>query len=67
MSYAKLASVYRKSKETKNAREALTSGRAIIARLVEEHPDWTEWKRDLAWFDAQIAELGEAAREAPKP
>ena len=60
MSYAKLGDAYRKSNETAEAREALASGRAIIAKLVEQHPDWAEWKRDLAWFDARIAELGEA-------
>ena len=59
MSYAKLASVYRASNETAKASEALASGRAIIAKLVGEHPDWAQWKQDLAWFDAQIAELSE--------
>ena len=59
---------YRKSNETEKAREALTSGRAIIAKLVEQHPDWAQWRQDLAWFDAQIAQLGEAsAKETPKP
>ncbi|MBV8106944.1 MAG: hypothetical protein JO223_20415, partial [Hyphomicrobiales bacterium] len=68
VSYAKLAIAYGKSNETEKAREALTSGRAIIAKLVEQHPDWGQWKQDLAWFDEQIAELGEAsAKEMPKP
>ena len=59
MSFAKLASVYRESKDTAKASEALASGRTIIAKLVEKHPDWAQWKKDLAWFDAQIAELRE--------
>ena len=40
------------------ARDHLTAGRAIIAQLVEQYPAWAEWKRDLAWFDRQIAMLG---------
>jgi len=36
------------------AREAFAAGRAIIAQLVAQHPDWVEWKKDLAWFDQQI-------------
>jgi hypothetical protein len=47
-------------KETGKAREALTKGRAIIALLVAEHPDWAEWKQDLAWFDEQLAALDAA-------
>lgn len=40
------------------ARQNLTAGRAIIADLVAKFPDWAVWKRDLAWFDAQIAAVG---------
>jgi hypothetical protein len=58
----------RKSNDTEKARKAFTSGRAIIAKLVEPRPDWVEWKQDLTKFDAQIAELGEASsKEMPKP
>ena len=58
----------RKSSETEKAHEALTSGRAIIAKLVDQHPDWAEWKQDLARFDALIAQLGEGPpKEMPKP
>jgi hypothetical protein len=35
----------------------LTAGRTIIARLTETYPDWSQWKKDLAWFDGQIATL----------
>jgi hypothetical protein len=38
----------------------MTKGRAIVARLVADNPDWAEWKRDLAWFDAQLAALDAA-------
>ena len=43
--------------ESEKAREALIKGHAIIAELVAKHPDWVEWKQDLAWFDAQLAAL----------
>jgi hypothetical protein len=56
-SYARLAFAYRKAAEPGKAREALTAGRAISARLVAQFPDWSQWKQDLAWFDRQIAEL----------
>ena len=39
------------------AREALAAGRAIIAQLVAQYPDWAQWKQDLAWFDQQINAL----------
>jgi hypothetical protein len=39
------------------ARQQLAAGRAIIARLVEQYPAWAQWKKDLAWFDDQIAGL----------
>ena len=63
-----MADAYRGSNGTENARQALASGRVIIAKLVEQYPDWAQWKQDLAWFDEQIAEPGEApAKKAPKP
>jgi hypothetical protein len=33
------------------------AGRAIIATLVEQHPEWAQWKQDLDWFDQQIGSL----------
>jgi hypothetical protein len=59
VSYRKLATAYRKAAEPAKAREVLTAGRAISARLVAQFPDWSQWKQDLAWFDQQIAELKE--------
>jgi hypothetical protein len=35
----------------------LRQGRAIIVRMTNLSPDNAVWKRDLAWFDEQIAEL----------
>jgi hypothetical protein len=39
------------------AREALATGRAIMAQLVAQFPGWSQWKQDLPWFDQQIAAL----------
>ena len=58
MSHAKLANAYRKAGQLPQAREQLIAGRTIIARLTETYPDWSQWKKDLAWFDGQIAALG---------
>jgi hypothetical protein len=50
VAYAKLADGYRTAGQ-------LPEARAIIAHLVAQHPDWAEWKKDLTWFDGQIAAL----------
>ena len=57
VSYGKLANAYRTAGQLPQAREQLTAGRTIIARLTETYPDWSQWKKDLAWFDGQIAAL----------
>jgi hypothetical protein len=49
--------VYRKANRLTDARAALAAGRDIIARLVQRHPAWSQWRNDLAWFDQQIAAL----------
>ena len=56
-SHAHLAFAYRKAAQPAQAREALAAGRAIIAPLVAQFPQWSQWKQDLVWFDQQIAEL----------
>jgi hypothetical protein len=56
-SYGNLAIVYLKSKQVSQAREALAAGRAILAPLTEQHPEFAQWKQGLAWFDRQIAAL----------
>jgi tetratricopeptide (TPR) repeat protein len=57
--YARLADVYRRSKDREKALAALRAGKAIMDRLVKLSPDNASWKRDLAWFDQQIAALTE--------
>ena len=61
VSYANIGGTYRKLNDTAKAREALAAGRAIIGKLVEQHPDQTQWKQDMAWIDVQIAELGKTS------
>jgi hypothetical protein len=39
------------------ASEILSAGQNIIARLVTQFPEQHQWKRDLVWFDQQIAAL----------
>jgi Tetratricopeptide repeat len=55
-SYGRLADVYRQSKDRRKALAALRQGKAIMDRLVKLS---ASWKRDLAWFDQQIAALTE--------
>lgn len=57
VSYWKLGILLADMRETRQAREALTKGRAIMAEAVGQHPDWAEGKQDLEKFDAQIARL----------
>jgi hypothetical protein len=38
-----------------SAREEFVAGRMIMARVVKQNPGWAEWKKDLAWFDNQLA------------
>jgi hypothetical protein len=40
-----------------DAYDAVRQNRMIIAGLTELSPDNAVWKRDLAWYDEQIAEL----------
>ena len=57
MSNAKIASVLRQMGNGAEALEALQRGHAIMIRLTALSPDNAGWKRDLDWFEAQIAEL----------
>jgi hypothetical protein len=59
ISYERLADLYRQSKDRGKALAALRQGKAIMDRLVKLSPDNAKWKRDLAWFDQQIAALTE--------
>ena len=51
--------VYRQSNDREKSLAALRQGKAIMDRLVKLSPDNARWKRDLAWFDEQIAALTE--------
>jgi hypothetical protein len=57
VSYAKLASAFRKARDKTKALDALRQGRAIMVRMTSLSPDNAVWKRDLARFDREIAEL----------
>jgi len=57
VSYTRLASAYLRAEQPTKARDALSAGRDIVARLVTQFPDRSQWKQDLAWFDQQIAAL----------
>jgi hypothetical protein len=57
VSYVRLADFYRESQQVSRAEESLIAGRAIIARLVVEHPDVPQWQQHLAWLDRRIAAL----------
>jgi hypothetical protein len=59
VSYAKLAGVYLKLKETAQAQDALAAGRSVIAALIARHPDSQQWNQDLGYFDRQIAALNQ--------
>ena len=39
------------------AGDYLRQGQEIMARLAKLLPENAQWKKDLAWFDGQIAEL----------
>jgi hypothetical protein len=64
VSYAKLASVYLRLGNSAEALAALHKGRDIIAALVAIAPSNAQWKKDLAWFDGQIARLEAQKQEA---
>jgi len=55
--YANLASTFRKTSDNAKALDVLGKGRVIMERLAKLSPETATWKRDLAWFDGQIAEL----------
>jgi hypothetical protein len=56
--YSKLADAHRQSGHQAKARDFLQQGHKIILRLTKLSPHNALWKRDLAWFDGQIKELG---------
>ena len=58
LSYTHLAYAHLLSaRQSTKARDALAAGREIMARLVAQFPEHAQWRRDLGWFDRQIAAL----------
>jgi hypothetical protein len=57
VSYEHLAYAYLKADQPMKAADTLAAGRAIVAQLVAQFPDWPQWQQDLAWFDQKIAAL----------
>jgi hypothetical protein len=62
--WRKLASVYLRLGNAADALAALRKGRDILAALVAIAPSYAQWKKDLAWFDQQIARLEGQKEEA---
>jgi tetratricopeptide (TPR) repeat protein/pimeloyl-ACP methyl ester carboxylesterase len=63
-----LANVYRQKDDKATARDYLRQGQAIMQRLTKLSPDNAVWKKDLARFDGEIAELDrETAEVRPSP
>ena len=57
MGLAKLGGILRQTGKTSEALAEFRKGHAIVAKLVEKAPEFAEWKRDLTWFEQQLAEL----------
>jgi hypothetical protein len=66
ITYARIASVLSSQGDTANAREQFRLGRAIIVHVLEKSPDNAQLAKDLAGFDAAIANL-EHAYKGPQP
>ena len=58
MVHSKVGVALKKMGQTASAREEFVAGRMIMATLVEQNPGLAEWKKDLAWFDNQLAGPG---------
>jgi tetratricopeptide (TPR) repeat protein len=56
-SFRKLSAAYLLTNQPDKAREALSAGRGIIARLVEALPERPRWREELSWFDQKLATL----------
>jgi hypothetical protein len=57
INFAKLGDAYAKSNQATKAREAFITARAIMAKLIEQYPDWAQLRQELASFDMQLAAL----------
>ena len=57
VSYAKLATIYRKYQDNAKALDMLRQGQTIMLRMTQLSPDNAQWKNDVVWFERQITEL----------
>ena len=57
VSNARLGSTLKKVGQLDEARQRLSAARAVLAPMVEQHPDRPQWKDDLAVLDRDIAAL----------
>ena len=57
-SYSRLVTAYRQQKNVAEMRRALNAGREIALRLIAAYPDVAVYKDELAWFDREIAAVG---------
>jgi len=62
ITYARIASVLSSQGDTANALEQFRLGRAIIAHVLEKSADNAQLPKDLAGFDAAIANLVHVAQ-----
>ena len=63
VSHWKLAIFGKSTGDLAQAREHPAEGRTIMADLVARFPDWEEWKRNLASYDAQLAALEQKQKD----
>jgi len=59
VSYSRPAGAFMKAGDKTKALDALRQGRAMMVRMTSLSPGNAMWKRDLVWFDGQIAELAQ--------
>ncbi|HET6377977.1 MAG TPA: hypothetical protein VFG05_06670 [Methylocella sp.] len=57
ISYGRIALVLKQSGTMAEAHNGFSKGREMMARLTQISPDNAIWKRDLARFEAEIAEF----------
>jgi hypothetical protein len=57
VSFGSLALVHKQSGDNAKALDFSRQGQAIMVRLTKLSPDNARWKKDLALFDQEIAEL----------
>jgi tetratricopeptide (TPR) repeat protein len=58
LTYSRLATAYKQQKDLGEMRKALDAGREIALRLLAAYPDVAVYKKEVAWFDREIAAAG---------